>query len=180
MLEKLKTHYGLTLWLVRLLFCVTYVFGCWYDIKTSCYSATIYYGIGMTSVWLCLLVGILSAIIWLVILNVLVRMLLRALSIYGLPSNEFAVVVTFFFSFYYLLLGLFYLFALITPVILVWGQILFPVVSTLIASMLFFFAIRKLYLNTTTSPRMFKYVLVFSLVLCGLQILFTLIGGIAI
>lgn len=178
MLEKLRNHYSLTLWLTRLVFCVSYIFGNWYNIKSSCF----YYSVMLsqpifTQLWLCLVVGLLSSIIWLLLISVICNFLIKMLNLYSFPKSEFNVVLTFFFAAYYLLLGILNLFVLITPVILVYAQAIFPVVSLITVSMLFYFTVNKLYLNNATAPRFFKIVMIFVIIVAGFSIISAFMGG---
>lgn len=75
---------------------------------------------------------------------------------YNVPRREFGVITLLFFTLYYLVCGLLSLVHLFTPLLLTWGEKLFPfVVGT--GCVIWFYAVtKKLYFNDVTSLYYFR------------------------
>ncbi|MDD3831907.1 MAG: hypothetical protein PHW00_04565 [Clostridia bacterium] len=165
MIQRLRNNYTLSKWLARILYVLCYTFGNWQLLKSSVISVVQTNNAVMStpmyaSFWLVLLTGILSGVVALLILNLLLVILLNVTHVYYLPRSEFATVITGIVAIKHLLLGILNCLYFITPLISVWGGLLFECLGVTVMFALIYIVSRKLYLTNQTAPFFFKSLLV--------------------
>ncbi len=170
MFEKLKNNYALSSWLARGAYVLLYVFAMW-RVSQSFLTA---YGEQLAivpTIWTALLVSLLAGIIALIFIPFFTGFILNFLRFFFLPRQEFALIVVIFLAIKNLILGALNCLYFITPVIMAWGQIAFPVLAFLISGILFFITVKKCYLNNKTSLHFFKTLVIFFCVLSVLSVI---------
>ncbi|MEG1528081.1 MAG: hypothetical protein RR248_04435 [Clostridia bacterium] len=176
MIEKLREKYALSAWLIRIAFVVTYVFAFWYD---TCgivdYMSMIFVDF-TASLWYVPLVAVVTGICMLGILMIMVSVIINFCRLYYLPKAEFTLIVTAFFVLRHLIMGVLKLLYYITPIIHIWGQLLIPLIATLICAILFYKTVKKLYLNNLNEPHFFKCELILFIVYFGVTSVATLVA----
>lgn len=158
MFNKLKNNYRLSNVLVRILFVLTFVFAKW---QTGMAAATLtesYLGtnLGSTKLFVALATVAVLGTIWMFLIPPIVNFALNFVKIYSVPRSEYCLLAHAFFAVGYFICGALNLVNLFTPMFAVWGRILFPFVSSLIAALLFYKVTAKLYFNSATSAYYFK------------------------
>lgn len=159
MLTKLKNNYQLSNVLVRILFVVAYVFAKW---QTGLAAATLtesYMQMSLADGAKFVVAFASLAVmgtVWMFLLPPLVNVALNFVKIYSVPRSEYCLLAHAFFALGYFVCGVLNLINLFTPLFAVWGRVLFPFVSSLVAALLFFKVTKKLYFNTATSVYYFK------------------------
>jgi hypothetical protein len=170
MLEKLKKNFGLSNWLARGAFVLAYAFAMW---RVS-QSVLAVYGEQLSvtpTIWTALLFSLLSGVISLLITHFFTGLILNLLRFFFLPRQEFTLLVILFFALKNLILGALNCFYFISPIVMAWGKIVFPVVSFLISGILFYATVNKYYLNNKTAPIFYKTLAVFFCVLSVLTVI---------
>lgn len=166
MIAKLRSNFNLSNVLARILFVLTFVFANW---QTSLSATMLVFG--QTNLWIALAADLLLGVAFMFLLPVLVNFALNMVRIYSVPRAEYCLLAHAFFSLGYLILGVLNLVNLFTPVMLVWGRILFPMISSLIAAMLFYRVTAKLYFNDVTVVYYFKmFAVVYLVILFVLEV----------
>lgn len=164
MISALRKNFNLCNVLARILFVVTYVLSHW----QLGLAATLQV-LGETNWLLAVVTLAVLGTAWMFLLPVLVKFLLNTARIVSVPLSEFTLFAHLFCSLAFVVLGLLNLVNLFTPLLVVWGQKLFPFVAALVASVAFYATTSKLYFNDATRPHYFKmfaiYFLVFVLVI---------------
>lgn len=144
---------------VRILFVLTFVFASWRDGLT----ATLY--VLNEANWpLAIAVLTVLGVALMFLLPVIVNVLLGWSRIVSVPQAEYCLLAHAFCSLGFLLSGLLDLINLITPLTLIWGARLFPLISTIVAAVLFYATTSRLYFNDATRVHYFKMYSVFFLV----------------
>ena len=75
---------------------------------------------------------------------------------YSVPRAEFSLLAHVFITLYYLVCGVLRLINLLTPILLVWGEALFPFLTSLGCVIWFYAVTSKLYFNDVTKPFYFR------------------------
>ena len=160
MIAKLRSNFKLANILVRVLFVLTFVFAGWQTGLLSAHLAESMLGIslGSSKIWIGLFSELLIGVIWMFLLPILVNLVLNLAKLYNIPRSEYCLLVHAFFALGYFIRGCLNLVNLFTPVMLVWGAVLFPLVSSLIATILFYRVTAKLYFNDITVVPYFRLV----------------------
>ena len=158
MIAKLRGNFKLANVLVRLVFVLSFVFANWQTGITATVMAESLLGqsLGASKIWFALLSEFVIGIIWMFILPFLVNALLNFAKVYSVPRAEYCLLVHAFFALGYLIRGALSLINVFTPVLLVWGGVLFPFVSSLVAMILFYKVTSKLYFNDLTVVPYFR------------------------
>lgn len=159
MLTFFRKNYNLSNIMARVLFVAAYVFSRW----QSGLSATLLL-LGKTNWLLAIASLLLIGVILMVLLPLVVDVLLGVARIYTVPKAEYNLLALIFCGLGFLLLGLLNLVNLFTPLLLTWGGILFPLVSTLAAAVGFYAVTSKLYFNDLTRAHYFKVLALFTLI----------------
>ncbi len=158
MFTKLKNNYRLSNVLARIFFVLAFVFAKW---QTGLAAATLTESYLQTSlgasklfVALTTVAGLGTGLMFL--LPVIVNAILNFAKIYSVPRNEYCLFAHVFCALGYFICGALNLINVFTPIFAVWGRVLFPFVSSLIAALLFYKVTAKLYFNSSTSVYYFK------------------------
>lgn len=159
MISALRKNFNLANVLARILFVITFVFSHWQDGLTATLLV-----LNEPNWLLAIAVLALLGVALMFLLPFLVNMLLGWSRIVSVPTAEYNLLAHAVCSLGFLLLGLLNLVNLFTPLALVWGAKLFPLVSTLVAAVLFYAATSKLYFNDVTRVHYFKMYAIFFLV----------------
>lgn len=154
MFNKLRQNYMLSSVLIQLAFVIAYVFYSWQEC-----IATAQLILSTTNSML-VLVGIFASMLMGIILMFLVPfaagLFLQASRFYNIPRAEYGLLAQLFCIFYYLLCGAFRLLNLATPLLLNWGQVLFPFAVSLCCVVGFYRVTSQLYFNDVTRPYYFR------------------------
>ena len=75
---------------------------------------------------------------------------------YSVPRAEYSLLMMLFFTLYFTVCGILKLINLITPLLLTWGEVLFPVIVSLGCVIWFYAVTAKLYFNNQTKPYYFR------------------------
>ena len=158
MINVVKKNYKLWLWLARLALLVFVTLSSIYTVQSSAILAAETFLVFESALKNSFLIYLLFGVIQTVFVELFCRLLLfivvKGFKIFTLPSDQVIVwlllcmVVR-----YALLAGLNALF-FITPVIYLYG-VIFEFITTLIASILFWIVVKKVYLNVKTEPNAF-------------------------
>lgn len=159
MISVLRKNFKLANILVRILFVITFVFAHWQQGLTATLLV-----LSEPSWPLAIAVLAILGVVLMFLLPFFVNVLLGWSRIVSVPNAEFNLLAHAFCSVGFLLLGLLNLVNLFTPLALVWGGKLFPLVSTIISALLFYTVTSKLYFNDATRVHYFKTYAIFFLV----------------
>ena len=165
MFNKLRANYHLSNVLIRIAFVLAYVLYSW---QTSLAIATLMVGQQFTGRY-----GLLIAIMSSALLGSIIMLIVPLISnvflnysrFYTVPRAEFALLTHLFLTLYFAICGALKLINLITPLLLVWGEILFPVLVSLGCVIWFYAVTVKLYFNNQTKPYYFRSLLIAYVVL---------------
>ena len=153
MITKLRNNFKFSNVLSKVLFVLTFAFANWQQA-----SATVALFSEQNNTLLAIACCLVVAVAMVLILPFAVDFLLKTLKLYNLPTAEYTFLVTCACAFGFLLCGLLNLVHLFTPIFLAWGGVLFPFVSTLLATLLFYKVTAKLYFNDVTVVHYFRSV----------------------
>lgn len=170
MLEKLKNNYGLSIWLSRAAYVLLYIFAMWRT-SSGLLSALASGNNFTANIWLVLLLSLVTGIISLFLIHFLTGLVLNLLRFFFLPLQEFTLLAVIFLALKNLILGVLNCLYFITPVIGVWGDLIFPVLAFLVSGILFYFTVEKYYLNNKTAPIFFRALIILFCVLSVLSVI---------
>jgi hypothetical protein len=151
MIAKIRNNYMLSNLLSKALLVCTYIFANWKIV-----AGTLTAMLGSASWAMILFVSTNSAAITVVLAHFLPKLYLSLAKIHSVPHSEFSLLATLAWTAYNLLVGLLNLILLAAPTFLVWGAVIFPVVSVLASGVVFYVVTSKLYFNDATRPHYFK------------------------
>ncbi len=158
MLGLLKKNYGLSLWIVRVIFGLTLILGQFFYIDSVMAYVSMLLGVQIPRVWWFYFIYALFAT---AIAELLIRLLSRAafnlLHVYVIPFNEFVVLFMLATALKNLVAGLIKLLYLLTPVVMVFGEILIDFIVGAGVYFALYLVVKKLYLNDKTAPFVFKW-----------------------
>ncbi len=100
--------------------------------------------------------GILTAVIFVLLIPFLTNLILNMLRLFNIPRAEYILLVFLFFDIGFLACGLLNVVNFFTPILLTWGGILFPFLVFFGCSLGFYKVTSKLYFNDVTRPYYFK------------------------
>lgn len=106
----------------------------------------------------------------------LTRTFLNVSRFYNVPRAEFGLLAHVFVTLYYLVCGALRLINVFTPLLLVWGDVLFPFLTSLGCVIWFYIVTSRLYFNDVTKPFYFRNMAVVYFVIAFLPILLSLLG----
>lgn len=166
LINKLKTDYRLSNMIVRILFVVGFVFCSWQDLlmSTTLVASTTSLPSGMIIPTM-LLTGIIMGTIFTLIIPFAINIVLNFLRIYNVPRHEYVLIALVFFDIGFFACGILNLVNLITPLFVVWGSILFPLIVSLGCMIGFYKVTANMYFNDVTRQRYFKNLAVIYIVL---------------
>ena len=156
MINKLRANYNLSKVLIRIFFVLAYVLYSW---QTSLAVTTLMIEqniSGQFNLWIALMSSMLIGVILVFIVPVVSNFFLNRSRLYTVPRAEYCLLVQLFFAIYFVICGALKLINLITPLLLVWGEILFPVLVSLGCIIWFYRVTAKLYFNDQTKPYYFR------------------------
>ena len=160
MIAKLRTNFRQANMLAKVVLVCAYVFANWKN-----FAGALTFMTGSAS-WPMILFGCaLSGLIVMLIANFVPKMYLRFAKIYTVPVSEFCLFSTLAWAGYCLVLGTLNLVYLFAPTFLVWGSVIFPVVSVIASGTAFYLVTSKLYFNDATRFYYFKTLAIVVLVL---------------
>ena len=111
---------------------------------------------GQYNFWLALLTSALLGLIIMLIVPFISNIFLNYSRFYTVPRAEYSLLAMLFFTLYFAICGVLKLINLITPILLVWGEILFPVLVSLGCVIWFYKITANLYFNNQTKPYYFR------------------------
>ena len=171
MFSKLRSNYRLSNVLVRIAFVLAYVLYSWQTSLTVAQttmremSGMGLYGISESYTMIVAFFASASLGVGLMFLvPFLARTFLNVSHFYNVPRAEYSLLAHVFITFYYLVCGALRLINLFTPLLLVWGDVLFPIVTSLGCVIWFYAVTSKLYFNDVTKPFYFRNVAIVYLV----------------
>ena len=160
MFNKLRANYQLSNVLVRIAFVLAYVLYSW---QTSLSVATLIVGqmttqalSGQYNLLVALLTSALLGAIVMLLVPLVCNVFLNYSRFYSVPRAEFTLLAHLFLTIYYAICGALKLINLFTPLLIVWGEVLFPVIVSLGCIIWFYSVTAKLYFNNQTKPYYFK------------------------
>ncbi|MCH5160190.1 MAG: hypothetical protein J1F66_05045 [Clostridiales bacterium] len=164
MINKLRANYNLSNVLIRIFLVLAYVLYSW---QTSLAVTTLMLErmVGGYNLWLALLTSALLGAIIMVIVPFISNIFLNYSHFYTVPRAEYGLLTMLFIALYFAICGLLKLINLITPILLVWGEILFPVLVSLGCVIWFYSVTANLYFNNQTKPYYFRNIAITYLVL---------------
>ena len=174
MIAKLRSNFKLANTLARALFVLTFIFASWQDglMGVIFAESLLRASFATYKVWMAIFCEFIVGVIWMYLLPVLVNFALNTAKLYTVPRAEYCLLVHVFFALGYFIRGCLNLVHLFTPVMLVWGGVLFPFVSSVVAAILFYRVTAKLYFNDLTVVPYFRiYAIVYLLLLLVLEVL---------
>ena len=160
MLTKIRTNFNKVNVASKILLVVAYVLAMW---KEFAAVLTAYLG---NAQWVMVLFGCsISGAVVAVIAHFIAKLYLRMTRLHTVPVREFSLFSTLAYTLYYVLLALLNLIILVAPTFLVWGSVIFPVVSALASGAAFYLVTSKLYFNDVTRAYYFKTMAIFVIAL---------------
>ncbi len=158
MFAKLRSNYNLCNVLVRILFVLTFVFANWQSCISSATIVELYTSssFGSLKIYYALFSGAVLGTIVMFLLPVVVNWVLNWMKIYSVPRAEYCLLVHAFFALGYFICGVLNLVNLFTTYLIVWGRVLFPLISSLVAAILLYRVTSKLYFNDVTRVHYFR------------------------
>lgn len=155
MINKLRANYRLSNVLVRIAFVLAFVLYSW---QTSLAVATMMTGqvSGQYNLLMALLSSALLGTGIMFLVPLIANVFLNYSRFYTVPRAEYGLLTLLFFTLYFAACGLLKLINLFTPLLLVWGDVLFPVLVSLGCVIGFYAATAKLYFNNQTKPYYFR------------------------
>lgn len=161
MFAKLRSNYRLSSILLRIAFVLTFIFAQWQQAMASATYVTSVLGLGAVftpamQVAVGLLSSALAAVVAMLLLPFLVNLFLNTLRNYNIPRAEYVLLVFLYFCIGNFILGLLNLTHLFTPVLLMWGNALFPFIVFVGCVFSFYKVTAKIYFNDVTEPYYFR------------------------
>ena len=167
MFSKLRSNYRLSNILVRIAFVLAYVLYSWQTSLTvteMTMQEMSYMGFGSFSdaytLVMALFVSASLGVGLMFLLPFLARTFLNVSHFYNVPRSEYALLAHVFTTLYFVVCGALRLINLFTPLLLVWGEVLFPFVVGTACAIWFYVVTSKLYFNDVTKPFYFRNVVI--------------------
>lgn len=159
MINKLRSNYQLSNVLIRIAFVLAYVLYSWQSslaVATLMFKDFALQTSGTYGLWVALLTSALLGVILMFLTPVISNAFLNFSRFYNVPRAEYALLTHLFFTVYFAICGVLRLINLFTPLLLVWGDVLFPLLSSLGCVVWFYTVTAKLYFNEQTKPYYFR------------------------
>ena len=164
MIEKLRSNYKLSNVLVRIALALSYVLYSW---QTSLAVSSLMLGqmidmpvTGAYNLFIALMTSALLGVAIMFLVPLISRLFLHYSQFYSVPRAEYGLLTMLFVALYFAICGILKLINLFTPILLVWGEILFPILVSLGCAIMFYRVTAKLYFNNQTKPYYFRSLLV--------------------
>lgn len=158
LIEKFKTNFQLSNLIVRVLFVVGFIFCNWQDLLISVHLVA--EGMSLSEgiiIPMMLLTGIVLGVIVNLVVPFAINMMLNFLRLYNVPRHEYILIAMVFFDIGFFACGVLNLVNLFTPVLMTWGSVLFPLITSCGCMIGFYRVTSKLYFNEVTRQHYFKY-----------------------
>lgn len=159
--NKLRQNYKLSDVLIRIAFVLAYIFYSWQTCLESVEAVASYGTFNLTDA-LALATALFTSLIIGIVLMFLVPWLtglfLNTSRFYNVPRAEYALLAHVFCTIYFAACGVLKLINLFTPLLLIWGGVLFPFVVALGCVIWFYHVTSQLYFNELTRPYYFRNV----------------------
>ena len=158
MFAKLRSNYNLSNVLVRILFVLAFVFANWQTglASVGMMESVVGMSFGAYKLYLALASCAVLGLVLMFLLPVVVNFALNLMKIYSVPRAEYCLLAHAFFSLGFSICGVLNLVNVFTPVMVVWGRVLFPFISSFVAALAFYKVTAKLYFNDVTAVHYFK------------------------
>ena len=164
LINKLRANYRLSNVLVRIACVLAYVLYSW-QTSLAVASMMMAQASAQYNVVVALLTSALLGTGIMFLIPLISNLFLTYSRFYTVPRAEYALLTMLFFTLYFAACGLLKLINLFTPLLLVWGDVLFPVLVSLACVIGFYAATAKLYFNNQTKPYYFRNLAVAYLIL---------------
>ncbi|MEG2014434.1 MAG: hypothetical protein RR086_01765 [Clostridia bacterium] len=155
MIEKLRKNYQLVNVLSYLCCILFFCLSQWYYLFGQINYIALAFNFVCTK-WMAILIIVLEGAIITLLLSPISSVILNLSRIYFVPRAEFGVLVRLSVTSMFMALSLFNLTFLFSPVVLIWGLLLYKLVLGVGAGIGFYLVTSKLYCNTATKPYYFK------------------------
>ena len=161
MFSKLRNNYRLSNVLIRIAFVLAYVLYSWQDILGNVQLVLQLYGSTLNISYEYALVAAIFASIFIgvalmFIVPFVANVFLNFSRLYSVPRAEYGLLAHLFFTLYYFVCGLLSTVNLFTPLLLTWGEKLFPFVVATGCLIGFYAVTKKLYFNDATALYYFR------------------------
>lgn len=162
MFNKLRQNYRLSNVLIRIAFVLAYVLYSWQDSMVAVQLSTLQLqstGLHMTNslaVVTALMTSAGIGVALMFIVPLLASWFLNLSKFYTVPRAEYRLLVHVFFTLYYVVCGVLKLINVFTPLLLNWGDTLFPLLVSLGCMIWFYHVTSKLYFNDVTKVFYFR------------------------
>lgn len=186
MINKLRSNYKLSNALVRVFFVLSYVFYSWYKnlsgalvtialMQEYATYTGLYVLTEQSTLWLAFSTSLFSGVILVLIVPIVVNWYLNFSRFYKVPQAEYTLIALLFCTLYFVVCGALNLINLITPLLVIWGNVIFPVIVSLGCIIWFYRVTVKLYFNDVTELYYFRSVAVLYLVITAVVTVGTII-----
>ena len=146
--------------LIRIFFVLAYVLYSWQKslaVATLLSQQLLAQGFGGSyNLWLALLASAILGVVLMFLVPFVSNVFLSYSHFYTVQRAEYGLLAHLFITIYFLICGLLRLINLLTPILLVWGEILFPVLVSLGCVIWFYHVTANLYFNNQTKPHYFR------------------------
>ena len=161
MFSKLRRNYRLSNVLVRIAFVLAYVLYSWQNILATTQLMMQMYGMtthasGVYVLLMSIFVSLLIGVVIMFLVPFLANTFLNFSRFYNVPRAEYGLIVHVFFTIFYFACGALSLLHLITPILLTWGEKMFPFIAATGCMIGFYAVTKKLYFNDVTSWYYFR------------------------
>lgn len=161
MFSKLRNNYRLSNVLVRIAFVLTYVLYSWQKTFATTQTVLSMYGLmnyatGASVLIMEIFISLIIGIVLMFLMPFVANTFLNFSRFYNVPRAEYCLLVHLFFTLFYLICGVLNLVNLITPLLLVWGEKLFPYLAATGCVIWFYAVTKKLYFNDVTAKFYFR------------------------
>ena len=156
LINKLRANFQLSNLLIRIFFVLAYVLYSW---QTSLAVATVMMEQtlgGSFNLFTAIMASVILGVILMFLVPVLCNVFLNYSHFYTVPRAEFALLTHLFVAIFFAISGLLKLVNLFTPILVVWGNVLFPVLTSIGCAIWFYHVTSNLYFNNQTKPYYFR------------------------
>lgn len=179
MFSKLRANYNLANVLVRVFFVLAVVLSTWQISLGTVYYMDFGAGFGISmaqfnsavKLAIALMTSAIMGVILMFITPLFAGLFLNVAKIYSVPRAEYCLIVNLYCAVGFFLYGLLNLINLITPIFMVWGSVLFPIIITIGCFASFYLVTSKLYFNDVTTVHYFKCLMVVFAIVMVLEVL---------
>ena len=178
MFNKLRANYNLSNVLVRIFFVLAVVLSTWQVSLGTMYHS--YFGAvgdvvnqlsGANKLVIALISSTIMGVVLMFVTPLIAGLFLNVARIYSVPRAEYCLLVNLYCAAAFFINGLLNLINLITPIFIVWGSVLFPIIITVGCFVSFYAVTAKMYFNDVTRVHYFKCLLVVFVIVMVLEVL---------